>query len=247
VNANEPGAAADARAYPPVAVTVDLCVFTIRAGALHVLLVERGEEPFAGSWALPGGFIEPAEDAAHAAARELTEETGVESGFHLEQLATYSAPDRDPRMRVVSIAHVAFAPGLPEPVAGSDARTARWWAIADLPVDGNDDPVIERLAFDHETILADALERVRAKLEYTTLATQFVTAPFTLGDLHRVYAAVWGTPPHRGTFIRKVLSTPGFVEEAAAPPARPSGVGRPPTAFYTAGAATHLHPALLRG
>ncbi len=233
--------------YPPVAVTVDLCVFTIRSGALHVLLVERGEDPYAGTWALPGGFIQPDEDAGTAAARELAEETGVDSGFHVEQLATYSDPDRDPRMRILSVAHVAFAPDLPEPVAGSDARTARWWAVADLPVDGNDAPALETLAFDHVQILTDALERVRSKLEYTTLATQFVPAPFTLGDLHRVYAAVWDTPPHRGTFIRKVLSTPGFVEEAQAPSGRASGPGRPPTAFYSAGPATHLHPALLRG
>ncbi|MFN8098004.1 MAG: NUDIX domain-containing protein [Dermatophilaceae bacterium] len=237
----------DARAYPPVAVTVDLCVFTIRSGALQVLLVERGEDPYAGMWALPGGFIEPGEDAARAAERELAEETGVSSGFHIEQLASYSAPERDPRMRVISIAHVAFAPDLPEPVAGSDAATARWWAIADLPIEENDAPALDRLAFDHAAILGDALERVRAKLEYTTLATSFVTAPFTLGELHRVYAAVWGTPPHRGTFIRKVLSTPGFVELADAPSSRATGVGRPPTAFYASGPATHLHPALLRG
>ncbi|MBK6886302.1 MAG: NUDIX hydrolase [Tetrasphaera sp.] len=241
------GTAYDARVYPPVAVTVDLCVFTIRSGALHVLLVERGEDPFGGLWALPGGFVEPHEDAAQAAARELAEETGVDSGFHIEQLASYSTPDRDPRMRVVSIAHVAFAPDLPEPVAGSDAATARWWAVADLPLDGTETPALERLAFDHATILGDGVERVRAKLEYTTLATSFVASPFTLGELHRVYAAVWGTPPHRGTFIRKVLSTPGFVELADAPSGRASGVGRPPTAFYAAGPATHLHPALLRG
>lgn len=233
--------------HPPFAVTVDLCVFTIRSGALNVLLVERGDDPYAGSWALPGGFIEPDEDATAAAARELVEETGVETGFHLEQLATYSQPDRDPRMRVVSIAHVAFAPDLPEPVAGSDAATARWWAVADLPIEGAESPAFERLAFDHAQILTDALERVRSKLEYTTLAASFVTAPFTLGELHRVYAAVWGTPPHRGTFIRKVLSTPGFVELAEAPTQRTSGVGRPPTAFYRSGPATHLHPALLRG
>ena len=111
--------------HPPFAVTVDLTVFTIRAGALSVLLVRRGEDPYAGSWALPGGFVEPREDAESAARRELTEETGTDFTGHLEQLKTYSAPDRDPRMRVVSVAHLAFAPDLPEPSAGSDAADAR--------------------------------------------------------------------------------------------------------------------------
>ena len=91
--------------YPPFAVTVDLAVFTIRDGVFSVLLVERGGEPFAGSWALPGGFVGPDEDAETAAWRELREETGVDRfEGHLEQLRTYSAPDRDPRMRVVSVA-----------------------------------------------------------------------------------------------------------------------------------------------
>ena len=206
--------------HPPFAVAVDLAIFTIRDGALAVLLVERGEAPYAGTWALPGGFVEPDEDAETAAWRELHEETGVERfAGHLEQLRTYSAPDRDPRMRVVSVAHVAFAPDLPEPSAGSDAAGARWWWSTTC---STTPPTTARshvrpasrpapLAFDHAQILTDARERVRAKLEYTTLAREFVAEPFTLPELRRVYAAVWGTPPDLGNFRRKVLGTEGFV------------------------------------
>ena len=224
--------------HPPFAVTVDLTVFTIRAGALSVLLVRRGEDPYAGSWALPGGFVEPREDAETAARRELTEETGTDFTGHLEQLKTYSAPDRDPRMRVVSVVHLAFAPDLPEPRAGSDAADARWWAVDDLLAD--DGP---ELAFDHYEILRDAIERVRSKLEYTTLATEFVKAPFTLGELRAVYAAVWGNPPDLANFRRKVLATQGFVQPTSGTGG--SGVGRP-ALLYEAGDGAILQPAMLR-
>jgi 8-oxo-dGTP diphosphatase len=220
--------------HPPFAVAVDLAIFTIRHDALSVLLVERGDDPYAGSWALPGGFVEPDEDAETAAWRELGEETGVEKfAGHLEQLQTYSAPDRDPRMRVVSVAHVAFAPDLPEPEAGSDAARARWWPVNDVL---DDDHV--SLAFDHATILTDARERVRAKLEYTTLATEFVAEPFTLPELRRVYAAVWGTPPDLGTFRRKVLGTEGFVVPAQGDAGQAT--------LYRRGPAAVIQPPLLR-
>jgi 8-oxo-dGTP diphosphatase len=119
----------DKHAYEPFAVTVDLAVFTIREGTLHVLLVERGQEPYAGRWALPGGFVLPDESAESAARRELAEETGLAdvTGLHLEQVRTYSEPDRDPRMRVVSVAYAALVADPPEPRGGGDARrpTAR--------------------------------------------------------------------------------------------------------------------------
>ena len=110
----------DPSAFPPFAVTVDLVVLTVRRHALCALAVRRGEPPFQGRWALPGGFVRPDEDLAQAAARELAEETGLcahdpdapaqDNGAHLEQLATYGDPKRDPRMRVVSVAHLALAP-----------------------------------------------------------------------------------------------------------------------------------------
>ncbi|GAA4824387.1 NUDIX domain-containing protein [Nocardioides caeni] len=232
--------------HPPFAVAVDLAIFTIRDGALAVLLIERGEEPFAGSWALPGGFIEPEEDAEQAAWRELREETGVDRfPGHLEQLRTYSAPDRDPRQRVVSIAHVALAPDLPEPQAGTDAADARWWVVDDLLGEGTspDTPV---LAFDHRQILTDARERVRAKLEYTTLATEFVAEPFTLPELRRVYAAVWGTPPDLGNFRRKVLGTEGFVVATDGRGSATEAGGRP-ALLYRRGPATVVQPPMTRG
>jgi 8-oxo-dGTP diphosphatase len=237
----------DPAAFPRFAVTVDLAVFTIRSGLLAALLVQRRDHPFRGYWALPGGFVRDNESAGDAALRELAEETGVTTfSGHLEQLRTYSDPDRDPRMRIVSVAHVALAPGLPGPRPGGDAAAARWWPVEDLGLEDGV-PDAPRLAFDHAQIISDALERVRSKLECTTLATSFVEEPFTLADLRRVYAAVWGKAPDLGNFRRKVLGTEGFVIEARrsqAAAAGPAG-GRPPL-MYRRGAAATLHPPLLR-
>ncbi|MFD7703830.1 NUDIX domain-containing protein [Streptomyces caelestis] len=227
----------DKYAFEPFAVTVDLAVFTVRAGALHVLLVERAQEPYAGRWALPGGFVRPDESAERAARRELGEETGLTdvSGLHLEQLRTYSEPDRDPRMRVVSVAFAALLPDAPEARGGSDAAQARW-----TPYDS-----ARELAFDHGRILADARERVGAELEYTCLATAFCPPEFTLGELQQVYETVWGTALDRPNFRRKVLATPGFVE-AVPGAARLTGGRGKPAALYRAGTATALRPPLLR-
>ncbi|MFE4670605.1 NUDIX domain-containing protein [Streptomyces sp. NPDC056716] len=227
----------DKHAFEPFAVTVDLAVFTLRAGGLRVLLVERGQEPYAGCWALPGGFVLPRESAEVAARRELAEETGLAdvSGLHLEQLRTYSEPGRDPRMRVVSVAFAALLPEPPEPRGGGDAAQARWMPYADA----------RPLAFDHDRILADAHERVGAKLEYTCLATAFCPPEFTLGELQRVYEGVWGTPLDRPNFRRKVLATPGFVAPVPGAARLTGGRGKP-AALYRAGTATTLHPPLLR-
>ncbi|MEU3734899.1 NUDIX domain-containing protein [Streptomyces sp. NPDC033538] len=227
----------DKYAFEPFAVTVDLAVLTLRAGALHVLLVERGQEPYAGRWALPGGFLLPDESAETAARRELAEETGLSdvSGLHLEQLRTYSEPGRDPRMRVVSVAFAALLPDAPEPRGGGDAAEARWTPYGKA----------RDLAFDHDRILADARERVGAKLEYSCLATAFCPAEFTLGELRQVYETVWGTALDRPNFRRKVLATPGFVEQVPGAARLTGGRGKP-AALYRAGPATTLHPPLLR-
>lgn len=232
--------------YPPFAVTVDICLFTIREGAFSVLLVERDTPPYKGFWALPGGLVQGNESLEEATIRELREETNI-SMFtgHLEQLKTYGNPERDPRMRVVSVAHVAFAPSLPEPQAGSDASYARWWAVEDL-LDNETTEDTPKLAFDHETILQDTIERVRAKIEYTTLAAEFLTEPFSLTELRRVYSSVWGTVPDLGNFRRKVLATEGFiVPDLEASKNSESSGGRPPT-LYRKGTAKVLHPPMLQ-
>jgi 8-oxo-dGTP diphosphatase len=219
-------------------VTVDLVVLTIRAsdrnpgGALHVLLVRRGIPPYRGRWALPGGFVLDDEDLPDAAERELGEETGV-AASHLEQLATYGAPRRDPRGRVVTVAYLALLPDLPVPVAGTDAAAAAWHDVAARP----------RLAFDHARILADGVERARAKLEYTSLAAAFCPPEFTIARLREVYEAVWATELDPRNFHRKVTSTPGFVE----PVGQRTGGGRGrPAELYRRGDASTLYPPLLR-
>ncbi len=224
--------------YPSIAVTVDVVALTIRDGALCVLLVERGEQPFTGHRALPGGFVRE-ETLDEAALRELAEETDVRLAgdrVHLEQLRTYGNPGRDPRMRVVSVAYLAFAPHLPEATAGSDAARAYW-----VPVEDAKD-----LAFDHDQILAEGLERARDKLEYTPLATAFVGTEFTISELRQVYASVWGEELHAGNFHRKVLSVPGFVESTGETASRGGERGGPRAKLYRAGDARLLHPALLR-
>ncbi|RPK37319.1 Bifunctional NMN adenylyltransferase/Nudix hydrolase [Streptomyces sp. ADI91-18] len=251
----------DPHAFEPFAVTVDLAVFTVRAGALHVLLIRRGQEPYVGTWALPGGFVLPRESAETAARRELAEETGLSPGvvaaLHLEQLRTYSDPDRDPRMRVVSVAFTALVPDMPEPAAGGggDADRARWVPVGEAAAPGSDpdpdpgsgpDPGVgSGLAFDHAVILADARERVGSKLEYTCLASAFCPPEFTLGELQAVYETVWDTALDRPNFRRKVLATPGFVE-AVPGAARLTGGRGKPAALYRPGPATTLHPPLLR-
>ncbi|SDT70402.1 NUDIX domain-containing protein [Jiangella sp. DSM 45060] len=224
--------------HPPFAVTVDLVLLTVRSGRFAALIVERGEQPFRGRLALPGGFIRPDEDLPDAALRELREETGLAPALgHLEQLASYGAPGRDPRQRVVSVAYLGLMPDLPEPVAGSDAAASRF-----LPVDSLL-RAADSLAFDHGVILADGVERARAKLEYTSLATAFCPSEFTVGELRAVYEAVWGVDLDPRNFHRKVTGTPGFLAPTGASTTR--GGGRP-AQLYRRGPTSTLMPPLLR-
>jgi 8-oxo-dGTP diphosphatase len=214
------------------AVTVELVVLTVRDDRLVVLLVRRDMAPHAGELALPGGFVRPQEDLLDTAARELAEGTGLAlPGHHLEQLGSYAAPDRDPRGRVLGVGHLALVPAGALDVA--PATDGHWYPVEETGP----------LAFDHNAILADAVERARAKLEYTTLAASFCPEPMTVTQLRRVYEAVWGVRIDPRNFNRKVTSTPGFLlptEEYAR-----SGRGRPAQLFKR-GPATALHPPMLR-
>lgn len=220
--------------YEPLGLATDLVILTVRDGRLQVLLIRRGIPPYQGRWALPGGFVRPDEDLETTARRELAEETGLSAErIHLEQVATYGAPDRDPRGRVVSVAYLALVPDLPAPTAGSDAASAGWVDVTDVLEDSG------RLAFDHHRILTDAVERARAKLEYSPLATAFCPPEFTISELRGVYEAVWGIPLDPRNFHRKVTKTPDFVAPVGTTTTRDGG--RPAQLFHR-GTATTLHP-----
>ncbi len=227
------------------AVAVDLVVLTVRADQLCALVVRRAIPPYRGRWALPGGFVRDGEDLDAAARRELAEETGLTARaaasrraagtVHLEQLASYGAVGRDPRGRVVSVAYLALTPDLPVPAAGGDAADARWRPVAELAT--------SRLAFDHDRILADGVDRARSKLEYTPLATAFCAAEFTIAELRRVYEVVWGVLLDPRNFHRKVTAADGFVEPTGETTTRDGGR---PARLYRSGPTRLLHPAMLR-
>lgn len=167
--------------HPHPALTTDIVVFQIEDRTLKVLLIKRGQDPHKGKWALPGGFVDINEDLDNSARRELEEETGV-GGMYLEQLYTFGAPLRDPRERVVSVAYFGVVQGTASPSAASDAAQARWFSTTKLP----------RLAFDHRAIVHMALERLVAKLHYSTIALQFLAAKFSLGEIQIVYETILG-------------------------------------------------------
>ena len=223
--------------HPAFAVTVDLVVLTIREATLQVLVVQRGEAPYKNKWALPGGFVREDEDLDTAAARELEEETTLSRGqVHLEQLATFGAPHRDPRMRVVTVAYLALAADLPQPRAGTDAADARWQPVDELLDTGE-------LAFDHAEILHIGVERARSKLEYTPLGTAFCPPEFTVSELRRVYEVVWGTRLDPRNFHRKATKTAGFLVPTDHTTTRDGGR---PARLYRAGSIKLLYPPLLR-
>lgn len=205
-----------AAAYPRPSVTVDLIVFTVRDSDLKVLLVQRGEPPFEGDWALPGGFVrvgdafdDRGESLQQAARRELIEETHLDlQSAWLEQVGAFGAPDRDPRMRVISVAYTALLrPDLAPLVrGGSDAADARWASMTELP----------SLAFDHADLLGHAHRHIRERLATSAIAFELVPATFTINELRAVWAAVLGTPMDAGNFRRrfKRLVDDGIVAEA---------------------------------
>ncbi|MEX1178659.1 MAG: NUDIX domain-containing protein [Nitriliruptor sp.] len=227
------------------AVAVDVAMLTIRDGELMLLLVRPQPRELRDRWALPGRRVrdeESLDDTAHRALRELAGLTAPEA--HLEQLRTYGDPIRDPRGRVVSVAYLLLTPTTDDPAADTGAA---FFPVRTLGGTGGaeDDGDAPLMAYDHDRIVPDALERARSKLEYTALATAFVAEPFTLGDLRGVYEAVWGVELDAANFRRKVVSTRDFVVpvEGLAPPG--PGGGRP-AQRYRRGSAERLHPAMLR-
>ncbi len=183
--------------YPHPAVTTDCLVFGLDARDLTVLLIQRDLDPYAGAWALPGGFVRIDEDLESAARRELEEETGVRD-LYLEQLAAFGAPERDPRERVITIAYLAIVNLFEHPVAAAtDARSAGWFALDELP----------RLAFDHEQILEAALGRLRAKLRDEPIAFEFLPEKFTLRQVQSLYEAILGEPLDKRNFRKKLHAT----------------------------------------
>jgi 8-oxo-dGTP diphosphatase len=182
--------------YPHPAVTTDIVIFSIREQKLKLLLVKRAREPFAGNWALPGGFVGIDEDLEACALRELEEETGL-TGVYLEQLHTCGSPRRDPRERVISVAYYSLIPSDRLNVRpASDAKAVAWFDLDSLP----------SMAFDHAEIVAMAHRRLVAKLDYSTIAFQFMPEEFTLSELQTVYEIILGEPLDKRNFRKRVLA-----------------------------------------
>jgi 8-oxo-dGTP diphosphatase len=220
----------DPSQFPAFAVTVDVVVLTMSEGLLHVLLVCRGEAPFEGMWAIPGGFKRPTETLDEAAKRELGEETGVDAASLLTQFGAYGDPERDPRMNVVTIAYLAVLRDVGAVVGGADAAAAALIPASDV-LNGK-----VELAFDHLQIVRDAIERVRVELEVTGIATAFVGPTFTLAELRAVYEAVWGVQLDAANFRRSVVAESGWVIPTGRQ-ARPGPAGGRPAELYRAGRA----------
>ena len=188
--------------YPHPAVTADAVLFAIRDGKLHMLLIERGDEPFRGSWAFPGGFIGIDEDLAAAVHRELAEETGI-SGVELEQFHTFGRPGRDPRERVITVAYLGvMADGGEEPRAADDAAAAAWLAIDALP----------DLAFDHNEMAETAFATLRQRIETSDIAMGFLGERFTVSDVQTVYEVIMGDQLDPDVF-RDWLLGQGWLEQ----------------------------------
>ena len=180
--------------YPHPAVTVDCVVFAVDNEDLKVMLIERGEEPFKGQWALPGGFVKIDEDLDTAARRELEEETGLK-GIFLEQLYTYGAVKRDPRERVISVAYMALVNLEGHDVkASTDAVNAAWFSLDELP----------DLAFDHELIIEQAQERLEGKVRYQPIGFELLPELFTLTELQTLYEIILGRELDKRNFRKKI-------------------------------------------
>lgn len=179
--------------YPHPAVTTDCVIFGFDGSELQVLLIERGIEPFKGKWAFPGGFLNMDETAGEGARRELKEETGLENAY-IEQFNTYSEPGRDPRERVITIAHYALV-RIQEVKGGDDAAKAQWFPIDEVP----------QLAFDHDKILRDAMRKLRERIHFEPIGFELLPEKFTMRELQILYESILGVKFDRRNFAKKMM------------------------------------------
>lgn len=179
--------------YPRPSVTTDCVIFGYDGKDLKILLVERGIPPFKGMWALPGGYLQMDEDAIDGAKRELFEETGLKDAY-IEQFRTFSAVDRDPRGRVITIAHLALVK-ISEVKAGDDAAKAQWFPLKDVP----------QLAFDHDMILREAMKALRQKIHFEPVGFELLPDVFTMPQLQNLYESILDVRFDRRNFASKML------------------------------------------
>ena len=209
--------------YPHPALATDVVVLCVQNGRLACLLSARDDaDTVGGDWALPGGFVHMGEPLEESLRRVIDEKTGL-SGLHTEQLATYGAPDRDPRDHVVSVTYLAIAQAdaLETAIKGNDKLCVAsidvdWDGETGGPADAIDaqgKPL--RLAFDHSTILGDVVKRLRGKLDYTPIGFAFLPPRFTLKEAQDVHEAILGRPLTKPAFRRKLLDRHALVATGA--------------------------------
>ena len=196
--------------YPHPAVTADCVIFGFDGVSIKVLLIQRGIDPFKDKWAFPGGFMKIDETVEECAKRELEEETGLKD-TSVEQFYTFSDVNRDPRERVITVAHYALV-RLSEVKGGDDAATARWFAQDEIP----------SLAFDHDRILRMAINCLKERICFEPIGFELLPEVFTMTELQNLYEAILGVKFDRRNFYNKMLKL-GILSEAEP---RPEGASR---------------------
>ena len=198
--------------FPRPSVTTDCVIFGYDGKDLKLLLVERGIPPFKGMWALPGGYLQMDEDAIDGAKRELFEETGLRDAY-IEQFRTFSAVDRDPRGRVITIAHLALV-RISEVKGGDDAAKAQWFPLKDVP----------QLAFDHDMILREAMKALRQKIHFEPVGFELLPDVFTMPQLQHLYESILDVRFDRRNFASKMLHLGILEDTGSREPGAPSRV-----------------------